>query len=306
MAEKEIVKEVAPKGVPSDTKKGSSEGKEKAIPEDVVNQTEEQKEATTPEAPAKEADSGIKPQLTREQSLGRSGRPFVRMSREERAEADRKKALEEWVPKTLLGKQVNEGKIKNIDEVIGVKILESEIVDKLVNLGSDLLSMGQSKGKFGGGKRRAWKQTQRKTKEGNVATFSCLAVVGDKEGHVGVGFGKSKETLPSREKALRQAKLNLIKVNRGCGSFDCICDEHHSLPFTVEGKSGSSKIVLMPAPQGTGLVIGDECKKILKLAGITDIYSKSFGQTKTTMNLVKACIEALKKTNKEVMEVKEE
>ena len=103
-----------------------------------------------------------------------------------------------------------------------------------------------------------------------------------------------------REKALRKAKLDLIKITRGCGSFDCICDEKHSIPFKVEGKCGSSRVVLYPAPQGTGLVIGDECKKILGLAGIKDVYSKTFGQTKSTMNLVRACIDALKKTNKGV------
>ena len=53
----------------------------------------------------------------------------------------------------------------------------------------------------------------------------------------------------------------------------------------------------MPAPQGTGLVIGDECKKILKAAGITDVYSVTNGKIRTTINLAKACIEALKKTN---------
>lgn len=132
--------------------------------------------------------------------------------------------------------------------------------------------------------------------EGNVPTFSSGVLIGDKAGHVGVGFGRSKETLPAREKALRKAKLNVIKVTRGCGSFDCLCSEPHSIPFKVQGKCGSSVLVLYPAPQGTGLVIGDECKKILRLAGIKDVYSKTFGQTGTTRNLATACIEALKKT----------
>ena len=97
---------------------------------------------------------------------------------------------------------------------------------------------------------------------------------------------------------MRKAKLNLIKVNRGCGSFDCSCNEAHSIPFEVEGKTGSCKVKLIPAPQGTGLVIGDECKKILRLAGIKDVYSNTFGQTRTTLNLAKACVEALKKTTR--------
>lgn len=226
--------------------------------------------------------------------------PIRELRREERAEIkeeeDRKNRISIWAPKTKIGKLVKEGKVKNIDEILkNHKILEAEIVDSLVTLKSDLLLIGQAKGKFGGGKRRAWRQTQRKTAEGNVPTFSCLMVVGDGNGHVGVGIGKAKETVPAREKAARSARLNLMKVERGCGSFDCSCVEKHSIPFKVEGKCGSSRLVLIPAPQGTGLVIGEECKRILRLAGIKDIYSKSFGQTRTTINFAKACIDALQK-----------
>jgi small subunit ribosomal protein S5 len=223
---------------------------------------------------------------------------YKRKSREEMAVEAMEKALDEWRPKTALGKKVKEGKITNIDSIISEKILEDQIVDTLLNLQSDLLLVGQSKGKFGGGKRRAWKQTQRKTMEGNIPSFSCGVIVGDKDGHVGLGFGKAKETLPAREKAIRKAKLNIMKVTRGCGSFDCLCEEKHTVPFKVEGKCGSAVVILYPAPQGTGLVIGDECKKILKLAGIKDVYSSSDGQVRTTLNIAKACIDALKKTNK--------
>ncbi|MBM3247178.1 30S ribosomal protein S5 [Candidatus Pacearchaeota archaeon] len=221
-------------------------------------------------------------------------------TREEIQEQERQNALDNWKPKTALGRKIREGKVKNVDEILELPILEEQIVDLLLPTTSDLLLVGQSKGKFGGGKRRAWKQTQRKTIDGNVPSFSCGVIVGDKNGHVGLGFGKAKETLPAREKALRRAKLNVIKVTRGCASFDCLCSEPHTVPFIVEGKCGSSVVRLIPAPQGTGLVIGDECKKILKLAGIKDIYSKTFGQTRSTINLGKACIEALKKTNKEI------
>jgi len=203
-----------------------------------------------------------------------------------------------WNPRTQIGREVKSGKIKNIDEILlsRKRILEPEIVDSLVTLDKDLILVGQSKGKFGGGKRRAWRQTQKKTMEGNVLTFSSMAVVGDKNGHVGLGLGKSKETLPSREKAVRLAKLNIIKVNRGCGHFDCSCSELHSIPYSVKGKCGSVVIKLIPAPQGTGLVIGDECKKILKLAGIRDIYSYTKGYGRSTINSATACMEALKKT----------
>ncbi len=220
----------------------------------------------------------------------------VRLTPQERGKIETEKQLESWKPKTKLGRLVKEGKIKKIDEALKHKILEAEIVDSLLNLKSDLLLIGQAKGKFGGGKRRAWRQTQKKTAEGNVSTFACMVVVGNEEGYVGIGYEKAKETLPARAKALREAKLNIIKIERGCGSFDCICNENHSIPFKVEGKCGSSRVVLWPAPQGTGLAIGDECKKILRLAGIKDIYSKTFGQTRTTFNVAKACIEALKKT----------
>ena len=74
----------------------------------------------------------------------------------------RAEIIAEWDPKTKLGKEVKDGKVKSIDEVLDkdLKILEPEIVDKLMNVKSDLLSIGQSKGKFGGGKRRAWRQTR--------------------------------------------------------------------------------------------------------------------------------------------------
>ncbi|MEK6945745.1 MAG: 30S ribosomal protein S5 [Nanoarchaeota archaeon] len=225
---------------------------------------------------------------------------------EEIIEETEKKVIEEkikeevagWRPKTKLGRETREGKINNIDEILenNKKILEEEIVDYLLSLKSDLISIGQSKGKFGGGKRRAWRQTQRKTEEGNVPTFSTMAVVGDENGHVGVGMGEAKETLPARDKAIRKAKLNIIKVGRGCSAFDCNCNELHTIPFKVEGKSGSVRVILIPAPQGTGLVVGNELKKVLKLAGIKDVYSKTFGQIRTSFNLVKACVDALEKT----------
>jgi small subunit ribosomal protein S5 len=214
----------------------------------------------------------------------------------------KEEVIEAWEPKTKLGRDTKAGKIKNIDEVLdnNLKILEPEIVDSLMNLESDLISIGQSKGKFGGGKRRAWRQTQRKTKEGNRPTFSTMAVVGDLNGHVGLGSGRSSETLPARDKATRKAKLNIMKIHRTCSAFDCACSEPHTIPFIIEGKSGSVRVKLIPAPQGTGLVVANELKKILKFAGVKDVYSKTFGKTKTTFNLVKACIDALKKTNVEV------
>ena len=207
-----------------------------------------------------------------------------------------------WEPKTKLGLEVKNNKIVSIDEIIDSnrKILEEEISDKLLNLKIELVLIGQAKGKFGGGKRRVWRQTQKKTNEGNVPAFSAMAIVGDENGHVGIGYGKAKETLPARDKATRKAKLNLIRIARGCSSFDCSCDELHTVPFKVEGKEGSVRIILIPAPQGTGLVASSELKKMLRLAGIKDVYSRTFGKKRTTFNLIKACFNALKKTNRHI------
>jgi len=217
-------------------------------------------------------------------------------------EPTKEEIISAWDPQTKLGKDVKDGKVKNIDVILDAdkKILEPQIIDFLLNVKSDLISIGQSKGKFGGGKRRAWRQTQRKTKEGNVPSFSTMAVVGDENGHVGIGSGRAKETLPARDKAVRKAKLNIIKVKRTCAAFDCDCSEKHTIPFEVTGKAGSVRVRFIPAPQGTGLVVGRELKKILQLAGIKDCYSKTFGKKRTTFNLAKACIDALKKTNKEL------
>lgn len=205
--------------------------------------------------------------------------------------------LESWNPRTEIGKKVKIGEIKDIDEILGAgkNILEAEIVDSLLSLESELLLIGQSKGKFGGGKRRVFRQTQKKTREGNKPKFSTCAVVGDRNGHVGVGFGKSKETVPAREKANKQARLNMMMVRRGTGSWEDQSTDPHSIPFAVEGKCGSYTIKLMPAPKGKGLVCDKEVAKVLALAGIQNVWSKSFGQTKNKINVIKATVQALRK-----------
>jgi small subunit ribosomal protein S5 len=228
---------------------------------------------------------------------------MVERKRERRSRGDPPRGVakrefdkEAWKPKTEMGVKVKSDEIKSMEEVIslGRKMLEPEIVDALIpDLESEFVDVGQSKGKFGGGKRSIWRQTQKKTKEGNKPKFTTMIIVGNKNGYVGLGRGKAKETMPAREKALRQAKLSLIKIVRGCGSWEGVPDTN-SIPFTVEGKCGSVKIRLMPAPKGTGLCIEDQCKKMLGLAGIKDVYSKTFGQTKVKINLMQACFDALK------------
>ncbi len=229
-----------------------------------------------------------------------------RAAREAKEQAEQ---LAAWAPKTQLGKDVLAGKITDIDDVLAnhKKILEPEIVDTLIKPRNELLLIGQAKGKFGGGKRRAWRQTQKKTKEGNILTFSAMAAIGDGRGHVGVGYGRAKETLPARSKAVRNAKINVIKMRLGFENPDDKHNDHykndpHTIPYIVEGKCGSVHVKLKPAPRGTGLVVGDEMKKILQLAGVKDVYGKSKGHIRTTFNLARACVAALEKTTQLHME----
>ena len=252
----------------------------------------EEKEATAEEAPEKVVEvSEAAKEVVVEKPV-----------EEEKAAAEAAKRKptvdrETWKPKTELGRKVKSGEITNLDAILdfGKKIMEAEIVDLLLpDLTTDLLLIGQSKGKFGGGQRRVFKQTQKKTMEGNKPKFATFAVVGNGNGYVGVGYGKSKETVPAREKAFRNAKINVIKISRGCGSWECGCGEPHTIPYMVEGKCGSVIIRLMPAPKGTGLCIEKECAKILKAAGIKDVWSRTFGKTSTKTNTIVACMEALK------------
>ncbi|MFW6383469.1 MAG: 30S ribosomal protein S5 [Nanoarchaeota archaeon] len=207
-------------------------------------------------------------------------------------------APEGWNPKTETGRKVKSGVITEIDEILdrGEKILEPEVVSTLLpDLEIDLLAIGQSKGKFGGGQRRVFRQTQKKTKEGNKPKFSAFAICGNYNGYVGYGYGKTKETVPAREKAFRNCKLNVFKIRRGCSSWDCTCGNPHTIPFRVTGKCGSVEVTLMPAPKGTGLCVEKETGKILKLSGIKDVWSKTRGKTSSKINHIKACLAALKK-----------
>lgn len=257
----------------------------------------EKKNDTIPEAVPVLKDEPIieKPELSAEELLVHPAEEpeEIVSAKLERREIE----TESWKPKTDMGKKVKSGEIKDINDVLeqGKPILETEIVDVLMpNMESDLLLVGQAKGKFGGGQRRVFKQTQKKTMEGNKPSFSTIAVVGNKDGIVGLGLGKARETVPAREKAVRNAKLNIIKIRRGCGSWVCNCKGKHSIPFTVTGKCGSVIIKLMPAPKGKGLIIEEECKKILNFAGINDVWSKTYGKGGTKMNLIMACEAALK------------
>jgi small subunit ribosomal protein S5 len=136
-------------------------------------------------------------------------------------------------------------------------------------------------------------------KSGRRFGISSMSVVGNRNGYVGIGLdsgppGKHREILG---KSANKAKLNIIPIMRGCGSWECLCGENHSIPFSVEGKSGSVKITLMPAPKGVGLVVTDEVKKIMRLAGIKDIWCNTRGNTHMRINLMFAVFDALRKLN---------
>lgn len=241
----------------------------------------------------------------------RSDRNNRRDDRNNRNNREESAPIEEtWVPKTQLGKDVLAGKYSTMTEVLlaGKNVVEDKITEYLIpNMGSDFINVGQAKGKFGGGKRKISKPTQKKTRESAKMSFTMIAVSGNKDGVVGLGVGKAGETVPAREKATRNAKKQLIIIRRGCGDWGCFCGGSHSIPFAVEGKCGSVKVRLLPAPKGTGLIVEPELKKMLELAGIKDVWSRTYGQTKNKLNLMRAGHAALKqlqnvKLNSKVMQ----
>jgi small subunit ribosomal protein S5 len=203
--------------------------------------------------------------------------------------------------KTELGKAVARGEYKSIDEILerGLPIREAEIVDYLLpDLKVDFLHIGQLKGKMGGGKRTIRRNTQQVTAEGKRQHFTVMAVVGDGKGHIGIGLGRGPEAIIARDKAISNAKKNIIKVPLGCGSWECRCNEPHSIPFKVEGKNSSVRVQLIPAPKGLGLCASNDAKIIFQLAGIKDIWMKSFGNTYTRISFGYAIFDALKQLSR--------
>jgi small subunit ribosomal protein S5 len=190
----------------------------------------------------------------------------------------------DWVPRTKLGKLVASGQITSMEEALAsnLPLLEPEIVDTLLpNLKRVILE------------RRI---TIRVTDSGRRRSYRVAVVVGNENGYVGFGIGKAKEYRIALDTATRNAKVNIIRVRRGCGSWECGCGLPHSVPFTVEGKAGSVRVVLKPAPRGVGLVAADAIKPVLELAGIKDVWSKGYGNTRSTINFAQATINALKQT----------
>ncbi len=132
-------------------------------------------------------------------------------------------AFENWKPKTELGKRVAEGSITSLEEIFssGKKIKEPEIVDKLLpNLQSDIILIGGSPGKGGGIKRTPTRRTARMHRSGRRYRVSALVVIGNGDGYLGIGKSRSIEHRDAIEKATQEAKLNIIPVKRGCGSWE--------------------------------------------------------------------------------------
>ena len=191
---------------------------------------------------------------------------------------------ETWIPRTKLGELVQQGLI-TLDKIFANNLVvkEKEIIDVLLpQLKEDVVTI---------------KMVQQMTASGQRSKFKAVVLVGA-DGFIGVGSAKSREVGPAIRKAIDRAKLSVIPVLRGCGSGECGCGHTHSIPFKVEGKCGSVRIRLIPAPAGVGLACADKVKQVLKLAGIEDIWSKTFGDTRTSENLVKATFNALKNAHK--------
>ncbi len=206
-----------------------------------------------------------------------------------------------WVPRTSLGKRVMSGEITSIDEIFrnNYVIKESEIIDYLVpNIEDEIIFIGGMPGKGGGKKRTPLRITTRMHQSGRKRTLHALVAVGNKDGLLGIGYATGKDALSAITKATTQAKLNIIPIRRGCGSWECECRNPHSIPFQIHGKVGSVKVRLIPAPRGINLCVAPEIKKLIRLAGIRDLWTKSMGQTDTRINFVMANFNAFKNLNK--------
>ena len=136
----------------------------------------------------------------------------------------------------------------------------------------------------------------KQTDAGRKSRFKSVVVVGNRNGYVGVAEGKAKEVGPAIRIGIARAKMEMAPIRRGCGSWECSCSEPHSVPFKITGRCGSTRVKIIPAPKGLGLVIGDNAMAVLRLVGIEDAWTQTFGETRTTTNYVKATFDALKET----------
>ena len=186
-----------------------------------------------------------------------------------------------WTPRTRLGRQVQDGDITSMQEALasGLPLKEPEIVDQLLpDMEDEVLDINM---------------VQRMTDSGRRVKFRVVVAVGNRNGYLGYAEGRDDQVGGAIEKAIDVAKLNVISVNRGSGSWEDSAGGVNSLARTAEGKAGSVEVELRPAPQGLGLAAAETVRNILELAGIEDAWTSSNGTTRTTVNLAKATFNAL-------------
>lgn len=203
------------------------------------------------------------------------------MTYKERKKTER---LEQWIPRTRLGRMIQEGRIASIKEVFteGLPIREPEIVDALLpDLQEEVININL---------------VQKQTDAGERSRFKAIVAVGNRDGYVGLGSGKARQVRTAIEKAAVDARLKIVPIRRGCGSWECGCGKPHSLPFQVEGRCGGVRVVIVPGPRGLGVVASEAAKVILALAGVKDCWTRSFGSTRTVPSFAYAIFDALKKT----------
>jgi len=190
---------------------------------------------------------------------------------------------DKWVACTKLGRLVQAGKIKSLEQIylFSLPIKESQIVDHFLgeSLKDEVMKV---------------MPVQKQTSAGQRTRFKAFVVVGDSNGHVGLGVKSAKEVATSIRGAITLAKLSIVPIRRGY--WGSRMGAPHTIPGKVSAKCGSVAIRLIPAPKGAGIVAAPVPKKVLTLAGIQDCYTCSRGHTKTLGNFVKATFAAVSKT----------
>merc|ERR1719183_3500570 len=194
-------------------------------------------------------------------------------------------AKEEWVPCTKLGRLVKAGKIKSLEHLFlfSMPIKEYEIVDYFL-------------GPAGSGKIKdevmKVQPVQKQTRAGQRTRFKAFVLVGDFDGHVGLGVKVGKEVANSIRGAILDGKMQVVPVRRGYWGRKIGLP--HTVPNKIHGKCGSVHIRMVPAPRGTGIVAAPTSKKILQYAGVTDCFTQTRGTTMCLGNFAKATFYALK------------